>query len=56
MANEKKDLKSLLIEEKVTTPENIAACLAKQQGKEKRHIIDLLLEFGQCDHAKLLEI
>ncbi len=55
MAAQKKDLKTLLVEEKVATAENIAACLAKQQGKEKQHLIDLLLEHGSCDQAQLLE-
>lgn len=55
MSTPKKDLKALLVEAQVATDQVLAECLAKQQGKEKRHLIDLLLDDGRFDQARLVE-
>lgn len=51
----KKDLKALLIEAQVATDQVLSECLAKQQGKERRHLIDLLLDDGRFEQARLIE-
>ncbi|HCM42254.1 MAG TPA: ATPase, T2SS/T4P/T4SS family [Candidatus Omnitrophota bacterium] len=55
MANPKNDLKNLLIEAQVATEQVLNECLAKQQGKEKRHLIDLILEDGRLDQKRLTD-
>ncbi len=55
MSAQKKDLKAMLVEAQVATEQVLSECLAKQQGKEKRHVIDLLLDDGRLDQAKLME-
>lgn len=55
MSTPKKDLKTLLIEASVADEATLTECLSRQQGKQKRHLIDLVLESGKCNLAKLLE-
>lgn len=55
MAAAKNDLKSMLVEAQVATEQVLNECLTKQQGKEKRHLVDLLLDDGRFEQENLLK-